>query len=118
MAITNRDETIKRIRTALKARTGRTWSVRGGRGTAWGWITVSAPPARLVCRYACGPTCSHDRYTLSADDEALLALALGFVEGRSTYQGVSIAASSDYYREYIDRAEGRAPSVIGTPYWD
>ena len=33
-------------------------------------------------------------------------------------QGVSIAAGNDYYREYIDRAEGREPSVIGKPYWD
>ena len=27
-------------------------------------------------------------------------------------------AASDYYQEYIDRATGRTPSVIGIPYWD
>jgi hypothetical protein len=31
---------------------------------------------------------------------------------------VSIAASSDYYREYMDRANGKQPSVIAQPYWD
>jgi hypothetical protein len=48
----DRDEAIKRIRTALKARSGKTWSVTGGRGTAWGWITVQAPPARRVLHEA------------------------------------------------------------------
>lgn len=44
----DRDEGIKRIRKALKAKTGKTWSVTGGRGTAWGWITVEAPPRRRI----------------------------------------------------------------------
>ena len=33
-------------------------------------------------------------------------------------QQAGIPASSDYRQEYIDRAEGRTPSVIGSPYWD
>ena len=45
----DRDEAIKRIRSALKRKTGKTWSVTGGRGTAWGWITVQAPPKRRLC---------------------------------------------------------------------
>jgi len=44
----DRDEAIKRIRKALTKKTGKSWSVTGGRGTAWGWITVSAPPRRRV----------------------------------------------------------------------
>lgn len=44
----DRDEAIKRVRAALKRKTGKTWSVTGGRGTAWGWITVEAPPKRRV----------------------------------------------------------------------
>jgi hypothetical protein len=44
----DRNEAIKRIRIALKKRTGKSWSVTGGRGTAWGWITVQAPPKRRV----------------------------------------------------------------------
>jgi len=43
-----RDEAIKRIRAALKRKTGKTWSVTGGRGTSSGWITVQAPPKRRV----------------------------------------------------------------------
>jgi hypothetical protein len=42
----DRDEAIQRIKAALKRRSGKVWSVRGGSGTAWGWITVDAPPAR------------------------------------------------------------------------
>ena len=41
-----RDTTIAALRAVLKVRTGRAWSVTGGRGTSWGWITVDAPPAR------------------------------------------------------------------------
>jgi hypothetical protein len=100
-----RDEAIRRIRTALKARTGRTWSVTGGRGTAWGWIRISAPPARLVGG------------AMADDDRALLALTLGKPDGIPA-QGESIPASAAYYREYVDRAEGRPPTVTGTPYWD
>lgn len=42
----DRDEAITKIRTALKARSNKRWSVRGGTGTAWGWITIIAPPSR------------------------------------------------------------------------
>jgi hypothetical protein len=33
-------------------------------------------------------------------------------------QGVSIAASGDYYAEYTERAQGRTPTKIAQPYWD
>ena len=45
----SRDLAISRIRSALRRRTGRAWSVTGGRGTGWGWISISAPPARRNC---------------------------------------------------------------------
>ena len=45
----DRAEACKRIRAAMKRKTGKTWSVRGGRGTGWGWITVGAPPKRRIC---------------------------------------------------------------------
>jgi len=118
---TDRNPAIQRIRTALRLRTGRAWSVRGGSGTAYGWITIDAPPSRQVCGQQthdqpCGADCAHYRGYMSADDQAMLALALGL--DRIHLQGVSIPAGHDYRREYIDRAEGRAPSAIGTPYWD
>lgn len=43
-----RDEAVKRIKAALLRKTGKQWLVHGGRGTAWGWITVEAPKARRV----------------------------------------------------------------------
>lgn len=100
-----RDNAIARIRTALKNRTGRTWSVRGGRGTAWGWITITAPPKR-----------QGEYGYLSDEDRICLATALGLPVVHQ--QGVDIPGSSTYYIEYIDRAEGRTPTAIGTPYWD
>lgn len=102
----DRDTAIKAIRTALRKRSGKAWSVRGGRGTAWGWITISAPPAR-----------SGDFGGMSDEDAAELGQLLG-LDGSAHFQGVSIAAGSDYRREYIARAEGREPDEIGTPYWD
>lgn len=102
----DRYEAIVAIRTALKRRTGRTWSVTGGRGTAWGWITVTAPPKRRV-----------DGYYLSEDDAAVLGEAMG-MEGAAHMQGVSIAADTSYRIEYVARAEGRRSSVVGRQYWD
>lgn len=101
----DRDETIARIRRALRERTGRPWSVAGGRGTAWGWIRVTAPPAR-----------SEGYGVMTEEDRATLASALGL--DRVHHQGVNIPASRDYRAEYVDRAEGRPPSVNAQPYWD
>jgi hypothetical protein len=102
----NRSECIEKIRAGLKRRSDRAWSVTGRTGTAYGWIRVSAPPRRCVV----------DGYRMSEDDRSELARLLGLesVSG----QGVSIPASTNYYAEYIERAEGRTPSVYGTPYWD
>lgn len=47
----DRNETIKIIRDALKRRSGKPWSVTGGRGTAWGWIRIDAPPARRTFKH-------------------------------------------------------------------
>lgn len=100
----NRDVVIVRIRRALKARSGRAWSVTGGHGTAWGWIRISVPPAQRVDG------------TMTPDQCAELARLLGLE--RVHCQGESIPAAYDYRREYIDRAEGRVPNTCGKPYWD
>jgi hypothetical protein len=47
----DRDAAIKRIRAALKFRSGKDWSVTGGKGTAYGWIKIDAPPRRRTWRY-------------------------------------------------------------------
>ena len=103
----DRNDTILRVRKALKARSGKEWSVKGGRGTAWGWISISAAPRDLV-----------DHYMTEAQT-AELAKLLGLDGVRNiSRQGHSVPSSSDYYREIVDRAEGREPTVIGRPYWD
>lgn len=121
----DRDETIKLIRTALKRRSGKTWSVTGGRGTAWGWLEIDAPPSKRTEKsrpkadnpseyeyYDSGTPGGH--MTKTCRDELAKLLGLETVH----IQGVSIPASNQYYQEYIDRAEGRTPSIIGRQYWD
>jgi hypothetical protein len=104
----DRDKTITRIRAGLKARSGKPWSVTGGRGTAWGWIRITAPPSRRVSAFG----------SMTEEDAAELARLLGYEDGNRYRDGHSVPAASDYRTEFIDRAEGRAPRVIGAPYWD
>lgn len=126
---TNRDAVIYRLRVALRQRTGRTWSVTGGRGTAWGWIKIDAPPARQTWRHRLREGATFDRPEdyeeydsgrpgghMSPADRLELAAFMGLE--RVHVDGISIPASSDYYTEHVDRAEGRAPRVTGRPYWD
>ena len=126
----DRDTTIAAIRAALKRRSGKQWSVTGGRGTAWGWIRIDAPPARCTWghRLKAGATMNrpedYEEYDtgepgghMSPADRAELGQLLG-MEGPVHFQGVNIASGGDYYREYVDRAEGRQPAVVAQPYWD
>ena len=128
----DRNETMKAIKKALERRSGKTWSVTGGRGTAWGWITIDAPPKRRTGRFieksgASPGAYDHEKYELTdtgepggyitPQDRAELTRLLG-LDRLLHHQGVSIPSSTDYYREYLDRANGRKPSVIGQPYWD
>lgn len=125
----NRDAVIARIRTALKRRSGRAWSVTGGRGTAWGWITVDVPPAKRTWRHRLKEGATNDgpgnweEYDtgqpgghMGPADRADLARLLG-LDGIHQ-QGLMIAASSDYYREHIERAETGRSDVQAKPYWD
>jgi len=100
----DRNETIKAIRKALRERSGKSWSVRGGRGSVYGWIYIDTPPSRAVDGH------------ISQAERAELAALLGLDSVDS--QGVSVPSSSAYYQEYVDRAAGRQPSRYGTPYWD
>jgi hypothetical protein len=146
-----RDDAISAIRTALRKRSGKAWSVKGGRGTSSGWITISSPPRRLGCsrcheysaagRCRCGRdyldplpndadgnldrsgvcaehACSENCYSgyMTPEDRAELGELLGLADVHT--QGVSIAAANDYYAEYVARAAGLTPAVVGTPYWD
>lgn len=128
-----RDSAIAAIRTALKKRSGKAWSVTGGRGTAWGWLTIDAPPARRTWAHRpkdgmgdCPPPGAeyweeHDTGTagrsMGPADRAELAGLLAVPESQVN-GGASIPASSGHWLEYIDRANGIAPRVIGKQYWD
>lgn len=99
-----RNETIAAIRKALRERSGKAWSVTGGRGTAYGCLSISAPPARSV------------DYGLSDADRAELSQLLGVDVHR---QGHSVAASNDFYRVAICRARhGHAGPFTAEAYWD
>ena len=100
VALGHRDEVIAELRKLLKARTGRTWSVTGGRGTSWGWIAITAPPKR------------RDGFQLNAEDRAELEAIFGRVNNTH-----SIADSSDYRRQALRQAAG-LEFVAAQPYWD
>ncbi len=113
----NLDKTIKRIRAALKRRSGKAWSVTRGKGTAYCWIDIHSPPSRRTNDPDGGPcTDPTARYYMTTEDQAELKALLGLEKVH--YQGESIAASAAHRREYIDRAEGREPTERGTQYWD
>ena len=98
----DRNEAIRRIRAGLKKRSGRKWSVTGGTGATWGWITI---------------TSGRKNDDLGEADQKHLAELMG-LDGPVHRQGLSIPASFDYRIEHVDRAEGRTPSRIGKPCWD
>jgi len=99
-----RNTTIKALRAVLKVRTGQPWSVTGGRGTSWGWITVDAPPAR------------RDGYQITVEDGALLMVAFGMDHRRPGNLG--IPASTAYRRVYLQRAHGVPRTFTAEQYWD
>lgn len=103
-AALSRTNLCKAMAAALRERSGKTWSVTGGRGTAYGWIRISAPPKRL------------DAGRLTNEDAAELAALLG--KSEPIYYAELVPANNDYRQEYADRCCGLPPSVIGTPYLD
>ncbi len=89
----------KALREALKRVTGRTWSVTLGKGTAYSWIGVTAPPAR------------RGRFGyMTPEDQALLADATG----ESPHpQGFSIPPTRGYQAATLLRvATGRPADSI------
>jgi hypothetical protein len=112
-----RNETIAQIKAALKARTGKSWSVTGGSGTAWGWLKIDVPPKARIYTWE-GKLAQEGEYghVMSAEARAELAQVLGLESVHA--QGVSIPSGGGYYEEYIARAQGKTPTVYGERYWD
>lgn len=126
-----RDEVIATIKRNLEKRSGKKWSVTGGRGTAWGWLTIDAPPSRRtwfsIPKNTGNVEPGREEYTevslpgkefghIGPDDRAELAKLLGL--DTIHHQGVSIPSGGDYWREYLERSEGKEPTKRGEPYWD
>ena len=115
----SRDDAIKQIKSALESRSDLRWSVTGGRGTGYGWLRIDAPPSRRT--WVRDGQAEYDRGTpgghMSPADRAELGKLLG-LDGPVHFQGHSVPASSAYYREYIERAEGRPVTTPAKPYWD
>lgn len=101
----DRNTTITTIKRSLRERSGKTWSVTGGKGSSYGWLTIKAPPARCI---EWGYMTDADRAELGQ----LLALS-----GPAHMQGEMVPASNAHYREYLARAEGR-PFAVAERYWD
>jgi len=115
----DRNEVVKRIKAALRRKTGKTWSVTGGRGTGWGWITVQAPKSRRISvrdnpayvdpwetpgelRYFEYIRENGDNYFTSRAACAELALAFG-LDKPVHYQGLSISPEKwGYYLELVE----------------
>lgn len=99
-------DVCKRIKAALKARSGKDWSVKRGRGTAGGWITIDAPKARLSCARShafdwqtnvCSACNLHRNYGYSLDDPA----------SRAAFENscADHACTDECYRAYISPAD-------------
>jgi hypothetical protein len=115
LAEQTRNEIVQTIRAALRKRSGKPWSVTGGTGTAWGWIKISAPPARrtLHARLKAGAaSTSPEDYemvdtgepdgNLTEADCLELARLLGLES--VSMQGESVPATTAFRRVAIARA--------------
>lgn len=126
--LTDRDTAIAEIKKALKQRTGRSWSVTGGKGTAWGWITINAQPKDRVWEHVklpvAGPNGEEWEEKATAGEyghmgpELREELRKALNLERVHYQGEMIAPSNKHRLEYVARARGETPTVRGEIYWD
>ena len=106
----DRTAATKIMRKVLKARTGLEWSVTGNRGTAYGWLRISAPPKRCVGKFD----------DMTAHDAALLAAVLG-EDYVSPNNGVSVRPCSGVRAATVYRLAGHPiPDAlhIAAPSWD
>jgi hypothetical protein len=97
----DRDEAIKRIKSALKRRSGKSWSVTGGRGTAWGWISISAPPKR--CTWRTTQTRSPEPPTPDAYYEGALGITPQYRVQPGAEDRITSPANDPWAREAVEQ---------------
>ena len=122
-----RADAVKRLKKALKTITGKTWSVKGSRGTAWGWIDIQAPKSRRVGHtpdpawkhweadpdepgYFENPDAPKDEkwYTSKADGDTLADI---FDKPGFYHQGMSV--SPDGREWHVLKAEEKVAAMTG-----
>jgi len=84
-----RTDVTKKMRQLLRERSGKAWSAKGGRGTGWGWLTISAPPSRM------------DNWRMTKEDQAELSALLG---EKVHCQGMSVSGGSWWH--YLKACRG------------
>ena len=118
-----RAEVTKRIKTALFEKTGIRFSVTGSTGTAYNWITITAPKGRRVKNILVSKgldwhddvyeqVASPDGYYMSSADQEILKNALGIDYTYNMEQGLSFDYSDWGY--WLEKAEKANPFEIET----
>lgn len=92
----DRPSVLVRLTLALRSRSQTRWRVAGGSGLEYGILTITGPAGAL---------------TEAEQAELTQLLGLDALVGPRCV----IDDSYDHYVEFIDRAEGRTPRVIGEP---
>lgn len=93
------------IKANLKARTGRSWSVKIEKGSAYGWMTISSMPKDF------------NDWAMKDEDRAQLAAVLGLDYVHN--QGEKVPPQSDFYRLYLARAmTGTDLGYTASPNWN
>lgn len=90
----DRPSVLLRLALALRSRSQTRWRVSGGSGLAYGILTITGPDGAL---------------TDAERTELTRLLGLDTLVGPRCV----IEDSFDHYVEFLDRAEGRTPRVIG-----
>lgn len=126
--MSDRNAVISTIKAALKLRSGKVWSVTGGNGTSWGFLSISAPPARCTWHHRLKVGATNDypeswegydsikgNGDMTPTERAELSRLLG-LDRPVHQQGLKICSQD--WQNYIDRAEGRKPTRPDYEYPD
>lgn len=107
----------KELGKALKAATGRAWSVSRSRGTASSWVRVDAPPARRTCEWDGTTPAPEGRGYACLNDREVLGKAMRVAGGVAHPQGESIAPSSGCREQAYDLVKGHPePATCRTDF--